>query len=66
MNRRRAQILALWIVCLASASIIVARAHYITDLSAFLPAKPTPAQQLLVDQLRDRSEERRVGKECLE
>ena len=53
MNRRRAQILALWIVCLASASIIVARAHYITDLSAFLPAKPTPAQQLLVDQLRD-------------
>ena len=53
MNRRRALILALWMVCLASASIIVARAHYITDLSAFLPAKPTPAQQLLVDQLRD-------------
>ena len=32
---------------------VVARARYITDLSAFLPAKPTPAQQLLVDQLRD-------------
>jgi predicted exporter len=31
----------------------VARARYITDLSAFLPANPTPAQQLLVDQLRD-------------
>ena len=53
MNRRSAGVAALWIVCIAVASIIVARAHYITDLSAFLPAKPTPAQQLLVDQLRD-------------
>ena len=53
MSRRRAQILALWIICLALASIVVARARYITDLSAFLPAKPTAAQQLLVDQLRD-------------
>jgi predicted exporter len=53
MNGRRAGVAALWILCIAVASIIVARAHYITDLSAFLPAKPTPAQQLLVDQLRD-------------
>jgi predicted exporter len=53
MNWRRARIPALWILCLALASLVVARAHYITDLSAFLPAKPTPAQQLLVDQLRD-------------
>jgi predicted exporter len=53
MNWRRAQIAALWLLCLAVASLVVARARYITDLSAFLPAKPTPAQQLLVDQLRD-------------
>jgi predicted exporter len=53
MNLRRARIPALWIVCLAVACIVVARARYITDLSAFLPAKPTAAQQLLVDQLRD-------------
>ena len=53
MNWRGARIPALWLGCLALASIIVARAHYITDLSAFLPAKPTPKQQLLVDQLRD-------------
>jgi predicted exporter len=44
---------ALWLCCLALASLVVARAHYITDLSAFLPATPTPKQQLLVDQLRD-------------
>jgi predicted exporter len=53
MIARRARILALWLVCVALAALIVARARYITDLSAFLPAKPTPAQQLLVDQLRD-------------
>jgi len=53
MNRRRIGVGALWLCCIALASIIVARAHYITDLSAFLPAKPTPAQRLLVEQLRD-------------
>jgi predicted exporter len=53
MNWRRAGVAALWISSLALASVIVARARYVTDLSAFLPATPTPAQQLLVDQLRD-------------
>jgi predicted exporter len=53
MNGRRAGVAALWLCCVGAASIIVARAHYITDLSAFLPATPTPKQQLLVDQLRD-------------
>src|SRR5271156_6698951 len=53
MNRQRIGVGALWLCCIALASLIVARAHYITDLSAFLPAKPTPAQRLLVDQLRD-------------
>ncbi len=53
MNWRRTRIPALWLCCVALASIVVARAHYITDISAFLPAKPTATQQLLVDQLRD-------------
>jgi len=53
MNRRRAGFPTLWLCCVAVAAVIVARAHYITDLSAFLPASPTPTQQLLVDQLRD-------------
>src|ERR1700682_3819954 len=53
MNWRRAGVPALWLGCLALASVIVVRARYVTDLSAFLPATPTPTQQLLVDQLRD-------------
>jgi predicted exporter len=32
---------------------IVSRTHFTTDLSAFLPRSPSPAQQILVDQLRD-------------
>ena len=42
-----------WSACITIASIIVVRARYITDLSAFFPDSPTPKQQLLVDQLRD-------------
>src|SRR5258707_6259754 len=52
MNWRRASFPKLWLCCVVLASVIVARARYITDLSAFLPASPTPTQQLLVDQLR--------------
>ncbi len=53
MTNRGAWRLLVWLGCVVFAAIVVARAHYITDLSAFLPANPTPEQQLLVDQLRD-------------
>ena len=43
----------LWVVFLGACAAIAARAHFTTDLSAFLPRAPTPDQQLLVDQLRE-------------
>lgn len=42
-----------WAVLAALAIVIVARARYTADFSAFLPRSPTPTQRLLVDQLRD-------------
>lgn len=42
-----------WLCVVAIATALVARARYAADLTAFLPRSPTPAQQLLVDQLRD-------------
>ncbi len=51
--KRNTVILLLWLVLLLVTIGIVARARYITDLSAFLPRAPTVAQQLLVSQLRD-------------
>lgn len=43
----------IWAALLGIAAVIVARAHYTTDLSAFLPRTPTAAQRLLVEQLRE-------------
>ncbi len=52
MNAQRARVIAAWLTCAALAAVVVARARFITDLSAFLPENPTPMQRLLVDQLR--------------
>ena len=53
MMAHRARVIGAWLGCVALAALVVANAHYVSDLSAFLPAKPTPMQRLLVDQLRD-------------
>jgi predicted exporter len=53
MSVRGAVAVGAWLCCLALAAWAAIRAHYVADLSAFLPARPTPEQQLLVDQLRD-------------
>lgn len=44
---------AAWLVLVIACSIVVARASFTTDISAFLPRSPTPGQQILVEQLRD-------------
>ena len=44
---------ALFLVLAVIAGVIAARARYTADLSAFLPRSPSPAQQVLVEQLRE-------------
>jgi predicted exporter len=43
----------LWAALVCVAAVIVVRARYTADLSAFLPETPTAAQRLLVSQLRE-------------
>jgi predicted exporter len=45
--------LGVWLAVLALAAWLVWRTPVGADLSAFLPRSPTPAQQLLVDELRE-------------
>ena len=52
MTGRRAWAVGAWLGCLALAAWVALHARYVADLSAFLPGRPTPAQRLLVDQLR--------------
>ncbi len=52
-RRRGIAAIVLWLVFLLISAGIISRTHFTTDLSAFLPRSPTPAQQLLMDQLRD-------------
>jgi predicted exporter len=58
MTRAHAFWIVPWLALTALAVIVVARAHYSADLSAFLPRAPTARQRLLVDQLRDGSASR--------
>jgi predicted exporter len=53
MTRRDALPLLVWLAALAVAALLAAGARYSADLTAFLPRAPSPAQHLLVDQLRD-------------
>jgi predicted exporter len=45
--------LIVWALGLAACIAIIVRTPFTTDMSAFLPTTPEPAQQMLVQQLRD-------------
>ncbi len=45
--------IALWLAFILACGIVISRSQITTDLSAFLPRSPTPAQQLLLEQIRD-------------
>jgi predicted exporter len=49
----RRVIIALWIMALLIGGTVIMRTAFSTDMSAFLPRSPRPAQQILVDQLRE-------------
>lgn len=51
--RRGRTVIFLWLAFLLACGAVIARSQFTADLSAFLPRSPTPAQQLLLDQLRD-------------
>ncbi len=53
MIRSRPLVAATWLLLVAVAAVVVARARYSADLSAFLPRSPSSAQQLLVGQLQN-------------
>lgn len=53
MKRRVAIALSGWLAFVAVCAAFVGQLRFTADLSAFLPATPTPEQQVLVDQLRD-------------
>jgi predicted exporter len=51
---RRVAPIAAWLACLAACGwILISRTSVTADLTAFLPRAATPAQELLVSQLRD-------------
>ncbi len=50
---RRFLPLAIWLAGVCAAALVAWRAHYVADLSAFLPSAPTPEQQALLDPLKD-------------
>ena len=51
---------ATWLTLLVVAAAIAWRAHYVADLSAFLPTAPTPEQAVLLDQLKSGATSRLV------
>src|ERR1700743_3619417 len=52
-NRNGRAALILWLLGLALSIGVILHTPFTTDMSAFLPRSPEPAQQILVDQLRD-------------
>ena len=52
MSARRGPVLA-WLVFVAACAAVAAHARFTADMSAFLPEAATPAQRLLVGELRE-------------
>jgi predicted exporter len=45
--------ICIWLAMVTAGAWVISRAHFTADMTAFLPSRPSPAQQVLVDELRD-------------
>ncbi|MGB7542970.1 MAG: MMPL family transporter [Burkholderiales bacterium] len=53
MILRQRWVVGAWLAGMVACVAVIGRTEFSTDLSAFLPRSPSPAQQLLVEQLRE-------------
>jgi predicted exporter len=60
MPARRSAVLAAWLAFLLACALVISRAPFVADMSAFLPASPDPAQQLLIEQIQQGAPSRTV------
>ncbi|HWE71651.1 MAG TPA: MMPL family transporter [Stellaceae bacterium] len=52
MSAKRLPVL-LWLVGIIAAIVVITQTRFSADMSAFLPRSPSPAQQILVDQMQN-------------
>ena len=55
MMSSRLRVFVLWLLLMCGGVAVVANSRFSTDISFFLPTRPTPEQQVLVGQLKDGS-----------
>ena len=53
MTRPAVRAFLIWLLAMAAGGVVVWNSHFSADMSFFLPAKPSAAQQVLVDQLKE-------------
>ncbi|HEX4192029.1 MAG TPA: hypothetical protein VHY80_02985, partial [Stellaceae bacterium] len=51
MSAKRLPVL-LWLAGMIAAIVVITQTRFSADMSAFLPRSPSPAQQILVDQMQ--------------
>ena len=55
MNKASLRVFLLWLLLMLAGVGVVWNSHFTTDMSFFLPSRPSAEQQVLVDQLKDGS-----------
>ncbi len=53
MTRKAGLTLTLWLLAMLAGAAVVWNSRFVADMSFFLPARPSAAQQVLIDQLKE-------------